>query len=53
VAGTGLVAAGAEQVALVREGRWGEAERALDRIERRFGRGATMPARLLGKRDRQ
>jgi DNA polymerase-4 len=49
VAATGLVSSGAEQVALVRQGRWGEAERALDRVERRFGRGAALPARLLDR----
>jgi DNA polymerase IV len=49
VAGTGLVPAGAEQVALVREGRWADAERALDEIHRRFGRDAAVPANLLGR----
>jgi DNA polymerase-4 len=49
VAGTGLVPAGAEQVALVREGRWGDAERALDRVHRRFGRDSAVPANLLGQ----
>jgi DNA polymerase-4 len=48
VAGSGLVAAGADQLALVRTGRWDDAERALDRIERRFGEGAAIPAALLG-----
>jgi DNA polymerase IV len=47
VAAGGLVAAGAEQLALVRAGRWEEAERALDRIESRFGPGAAFPAALL------
>jgi len=47
VAATGLVPAGAEQLALVRAGRWNDAERALDRIERRFGTGAAGPAALL------
>jgi len=47
VAATGLVPAGAEQLALQREGRWEEAERALDRIQRRFGTGAARPASLL------
>ena len=47
VAASGLVPAGAEQIALVRSGRWDEAERAIDRIELRFGRGAAMPASLL------
>ncbi|MGH2685593.1 MAG: DNA polymerase IV, partial [Actinomycetota bacterium] len=47
VAATGLVSSGAEQLALVRSGRWEDAERALDRIERRFGAGAALPAALL------
>jgi len=47
VAATGLVSAGAEQLALVRAGRWDDAERALDRIEARFGAGAAFPASLL------
>jgi DNA polymerase IV len=47
VAASGLVPAGAEQVALVRTGRWDDAERAIDRVERRFGRGSAMPASLL------
>jgi DNA polymerase-4 len=50
VAATGLVPAGADQLALVRAGRWEDAERALDRIERRFGTGAAMPAALLRPR---
>jgi DNA polymerase-4 len=52
VAGTGLVSAGEEQLALVKTGRWEEAERALDRIEGRFGKDAAMPASLieLGRR---
>jgi hypothetical protein len=45
-----LAPAGAEQVALVTEGQWEEAERALDRIEKRFGKGAAMPATLLSSR---
>ena len=40
VAGSGLVPAGAEQLAMLRGERWGDVERAIDRIERRFGRGA-------------
>ena len=53
VQGTGLVPAGAEQLALLRGERWGDVERAVDRIERRFGRGAAMPASLLERgRDR-
>jgi len=47
VQATGLVPAGAEQLALLRGERWGDVERAVDRIERRFGRGAAMPASLL------
>jgi DNA polymerase-4 len=47
VAATGLVSSGAEQLALVRAGRWEDAERALDRIERRFGPGTAFPAALL------
>jgi DNA polymerase-4 len=47
VAATGLVPAGVEQLALVRSGRWEDAERALDRIDRRFGSGAARPAALL------
>jgi DNA polymerase IV len=54
VAGSGLLAAGAEQVELIRSGRWGEAERAMDQVERRFGAGAAIPASLLrsGRRPR-
>ena len=51
VAATGLVPAGAEQVGLVRAGRWREAERALDVVDRRFGPGTARPARLLPGRD--
>ncbi len=47
VAAAGLVPSGAEQLALVRAGRWEDAERALDRIEARFGPGAAFPAALL------
>ena len=49
---TGLVEAGVEQLALLHEERWGDVERALDRIERRFGRGAARPASLID-RDRR
>jgi DNA polymerase IV len=52
VAASGLVAAGAEQLALVRSGRWEDAERALDQIDRRFGEGTAFPAALLGRRRR-
>ena len=47
VAASGLVPAGSEQVALVRQGRWGDAERAIDRVGHRFRGGAPVPARLL------
>jgi DNA polymerase-4 len=50
VAGSGLRQAGAEQLALVRAGRWEDAERALDRIEERFGAGSAFPASLLEDR---
>jgi DNA polymerase-4 len=53
VAATGLVQAGQEQLALLRGERWGDVERAVDRIERRFGQGSAMPAALLDRhRDR-
>ncbi len=52
VAASGLVESGAEQLALYRAGRWRDAEGALDRIDRRFGRGTAFPAALLG-RDRR
>jgi DNA polymerase-4 len=48
VAASGLEPSAAQQVALVREGRWQEAERAVDRVDRRFGRGSALPATLLG-----
>jgi DNA polymerase-4 len=50
VQATGLVPAGAEQLALLRGERQGDVERAVDRIERRFGRGAAAPASLLDRR---
>ena len=53
VAATGLVPAGAEQLALVREGQWRDAERALDRVRRRFGTDAALPAALLHRPDRR
>ena len=49
VQASGLVPAGAEQLALLRGERWGDVERAVDRIEDRFGRGAAMPAALLDR----
>ena len=50
VATSGLVEAGEEQLALLRGERWGDLERAVDRIERRFGRGSATPAVLLDRR---
>lgn len=47
VAATGLVPAGAQQISLVTAGRWGDAERAVDRVGRRFGPGTAVPAVLL------
>ena len=47
VQATGLVPAGAEQMALLRGSRWGDVERVIDRIDRRFGKDSTMPAVLL------
>ena len=49
VAATGLTPAGQEQLALLRGERWGDVERAVDRIERRFGQGSAMPAALLDR----
>lgn len=47
VQGSGLVSAGAEQLALLHGERWGDVERTLDRIQRRFGVGAATQATLL------
>jgi DNA polymerase-4 len=47
VAATGLVPAGSEQLPLAGEPHWEQAERALDRVQRRFGSGAARPATLL------
>jgi len=52
VQATGLVQGGADQLAMLQGERWGDVERALDGIERRFGRGAARPAALLD-RDRR
>jgi DNA polymerase-4 len=49
VQASGLVSAGAEQLALLRSERWGDVERTLDRIEARFGKGAALPASLLDR----
>jgi DNA polymerase-4 len=51
VQATGLVPADAEQPTLLPGGRWGDVERAVDGVERRFGRDAAKPAALL-ERDR-
>jgi DNA polymerase IV len=52
VQASGLVEGGAEQLALLRGERWSDVERAVDRIEARFGRGTAGPASLLD-RDRR
>ena len=52
VQASGLRPAGAEQLALLRGERWGDVERALDRVERRFGKDAALPATLLGRNER-
>ena len=53
VGASGLTPAGEEQLALLRGERWGDVERAVDRIEKRFGSGAAMPAALLERRSRR
>jgi DNA polymerase-4 len=53
VAATGLVPAGAEQLALLRGDRWGDVDRVVDRIEKRFGRDAAIPATLLDRGPRR
>ena len=49
VAATALIPAGEEQLALLQQGKWGDVERTVDRIERRFGRDAALPAALLDR----
>jgi DNA polymerase-4 len=49
VQASGLIPAGAEQLAMLHPERWGDVERAIDRIELRFGRGAAVPASLLDR----
>ena len=49
----GLVSASAQQLALLHTGRWDDVERTVDRIERRFGPGATSPASLLRRTPRR
>jgi DNA polymerase-4 len=51
---SGLVSAGAQQLALLwRSERWGDVERTVDRIERRFGPGSAGPASLLDRSRRR
>ena len=52
VQAAGLVTGGADQLGLLRSERWGDVERTVDRIERRFGSGAAKPATLLDRRGR-
>jgi DNA polymerase-4 len=52
VQASGLMPAGAEQLAMLRGERWGDVERTIDRIERRFGRGAAGPASLMDRERR-
>jgi len=47
-----LVPAGSRQLAMLADGRWGDVERAIDRVERRFGTNAALPATLLGRTER-
>jgi DNA polymerase-4 len=49
VAATGLAAAGEEQLAFLRSDRWGDVERAMDRIDERFGKDSAFPATLLDR----
>ena len=49
IGATNLVGAGAQQLAMLHPHRWGDVERAVDRIDRRFGRGSAMPAALLDR----
>ena len=49
ISATNLVPAGAQQLALLHPDRWGDVERAVDRVDRRFGRGSALPARLLDR----
>ncbi|HTG47619.1 MAG TPA: DNA polymerase IV [Actinomycetota bacterium] len=49
VQASGLVPAGARQLALLRGERWDDVERAMDRIDRRFGEGSATHATLLDR----
>jgi DNA polymerase-4 len=50
VQASGLVEAGVEQLAMLHEVRWDRIERAIDRVERRFGAETARPATLLDRR---
>jgi DNA polymerase IV len=50
VQASGLCPVGAEQLALLHGEQWGDVERAMDRIEHRFGKGAATQATLLERR---
>lgn len=49
VTATGLVPAGEEQLALLKADRWGDVERTVDRIDKRFGKDTAFPAALLDR----
>lgn len=49
VAATGLQPAGEQQLAMLHEERWGDVERVVDRIDRRFGAESAFPAALLDR----
>jgi DNA polymerase-4 len=53
VQASGLIPAGAHQLALLQSERWDDVERTVDRIERRFGEGAAGPASLLDRSRRR
>jgi DNA polymerase IV len=52
IAATGLLPGAAEQLALLKGERWRDVERAVDRIQRRFGRAAAAPATLIDRSGR-
>lgn len=49
VAASGFVPAGEEQLALLKGDRWGDVERTVDRIDKRFGKDTAFPAALLDR----
>lgn len=49
VAASGLVPAGEEQLALLKGEKWGDVERTVDRIDKRFGKDSAVPAALLDR----